>query len=70
LTVCAALAQYLQIVKACPNGDVAGPVMTSPFLLLHMGGAVAAESRGIRSPLRGRRSAELMLTNTTFALGH
>jgi len=70
VTVCAALAQYLQIVKPAPTGTLRDLLWTSPFLVAAMWAAQwqpspAAESG---SPLRRKTVGELMLTNTTFAL--
>jgi len=70
LTVCAALAQYLQIVKPAPTGTLRDLLWTAPFLVAAMWGAwwqpgPAAETG---SPLRRKAFGELMLTNATFAL--
>jgi len=47
MTVCAALAQYLQIIKPAPTGTLRDLLWTSPFLVCAMwASAVAAESRG------------------------
>jgi PAS domain S-box-containing protein len=70
LTVCAALAQYLQMVKPAPTGTLRDLLWTAPFLFAAMWAAQwqpspAAESS---SPLRRKTLGELLLTNTTFAL--
>ena len=70
VTVCAALAQYLQIVKPSPTGTLRDLLWTAPFLFAAMWAArwqpsPAAESG---SPLRRKTLGELVLTNTTFAL--
>jgi len=70
LTVCAALAQYLQITKPAPTGTLRDLLWTAPFLSAAIWAArwqpsLAAETG---SPLRRKTFGELMLTNATFAL--
>jgi PAS domain S-box-containing protein len=70
VTVCAALAQYLQIVKPSPTGTLRDLLWTAPFLFAAMWASQwqpspASESS---SPLRRKTLGELVLTNTTFAL--
>ena len=70
LTVCAALAQYLQIVKPAPTGTLRDLLWTLPFLVGAMWAAKwqpdpAAEPG---SRLRQKTFGDLMLTNATFAL--
>jgi PAS domain S-box-containing protein len=70
LTVCAALAQYLQSVKPAPTGTLRDLLWTSPFLVFAMWAAYwqpdpAAETG---SRLRRKTLSELMVTNATFAL--
>jgi PAS domain S-box-containing protein len=70
LTVCAALAQYLQSIKPAPTGTLRDLLWTLPFLV---GAMWAAQWRPspvaeTRSRLRRKTFGELMLTNTTFAL--
>src|SRR6266851_6277712 len=70
LTVCAALAQYLQSIKPTPTGTFRYLLWTLPFLACAMwaaqwqpGPAVEADSQ-----LRRKTFGTLMLTNATFAL--
>jgi PAS domain S-box-containing protein len=70
LTVCSALAQYLQITKPAPTGTLRDLLWTAPFLSAVIWAArwqpsLAAETG---SPLRRKTFGELMLTNATFAL--
>jgi PAS domain S-box-containing protein len=70
LTVCSALAQYLQITKPAPTGTLRDLLWTAPFLSAAIWAArwqpsLAAETG---SPLRRKTFGELMLTNATFAL--
>jgi PAS domain S-box-containing protein len=70
LTVCAALAQYLQSIKPAPTGTLRDLLWTLPFLAGAMWAAQwqpgpAAETA---SHLRRKTLGELMLTNATFAL--
>src|SRR6267154_970617 len=70
LTVCAALAQYLQSLKPAPTGTLRDLLWTLPFLV----GAVWAAQwqpspvAETGSRLRRKTFGELMLTNTTFAV--
>jgi len=70
LTVCAALAQYLQSIKPAPTGTLRDLLWTLPFLVGAMWAAQwqpsPVEETGSR--LRRKTFGELMLTNTTFAL--
>jgi PAS domain S-box-containing protein len=70
LTVCAALAQYLQIVKPAPTGTLRDLLWTLPFLVGAMWAAKwqpdPAAQTGSR--LRQKTFGDLMLTNATFAL--
>ncbi|MFI5106272.1 MAG: hypothetical protein ACHP79_15225, partial [Terriglobales bacterium] len=70
LTVCAALAQYLQSIKPAPTGTLRDLLWTLPFLVGAMWAAQwqpsPAEETGSR--LRRKTFGELMLTNATFAL--
>ncbi len=70
VTVCAALAQYLQSIKPTPTGTFRDLLWTLPFLACAMwaaqwqpGPAVEADSQ-----LRRKTFGTLMLTNATFAL--
>jgi PAS domain S-box-containing protein len=70
LTVCAALAQYLQSVKPAPTGTLRDLLWTLPFLVgamwaAHWQPSPVAETG---SRLRRKTFGELMLTNATFAL--
>jgi PAS domain S-box-containing protein len=70
LTVCAALAQYLQSIKPAPTGTLRDLLWTLPFLVAAVWAArwqprPAAETG---SQLRRKTLGELMLTNATFAL--
>ena len=70
LSVCAALAQYLQSVKPTPTGTLRDLLWTAPFLVFAIWAAKwqpsPAEETGSR--LRRKAFSELMLTNATFAL--
>jgi two-component system cell cycle sensor histidine kinase/response regulator CckA len=70
LTVCAALAQYLQIIKPAPTGTLRDLLWTSPFLVFAMWAARWQPSPAAETVSRLRRNTfgELMLTNATFAL--
>ncbi len=70
LTVCAALAQYLQIIKPAPTGTLRDLLWTSPFLVFAIWAArwQPSPSAETGSRLRRKTFGELMLTNTTFAL--
>src|SRR2546428_3375586 len=70
LTVCAALAQYLQIVKPAPTGTLRDLLWTSPFLVFAMWAAHWQPGPAAETGLRLRRKTlgELMVTNATFAL--
>src|SRR5467141_847621 len=70
VTVCAALAQYLQIVEPAPTGTLRDLLWTSPFLVAAIWAAQWQPSPAAESglPLRRKTVCELMLTNTTFAL--
>ena len=70
VTVCAALAQYLQSIKPAPTGTFRDLLWTLPFLACAMwaaqwqpGPVVEADSQ-----LRRKTFGTLMLTNATFAL--
>jgi len=70
LTVCAALAQYLQSINAAPTGTLRDLLWTGPFLVCAMWAAqwqpdVAAETG---SQLRRKTFGELMVTNSTFVV--
>src|SRR5882757_5282991 len=70
LTVCAALAQYLQSIKPAPTGTLRDLLWTWPFLVGAMWAAQwqpdpAAETGSL---LRRKTLGELMVTNATFAL--
>jgi PAS domain S-box-containing protein len=70
LTVCAALAQYLQIVKPAPTGTLRDLLWTFPFLVGALWAAQWQPSPVAETGARLRRKTfgELMLTNATFAL--
>jgi PAS domain S-box-containing protein len=70
LTVCAALAQYLQSIKPAPTGTLRDLLWTFPFLVGAMWAAQWQPSPVAETGSRLRRKTfgELMLTNTTFAL--
>jgi PAS domain S-box-containing protein len=70
LTVCAALAQYLQSIKPAPTGTLRDLLWTLPFLAGAMWAAQWQSSPVAETGSRLRRKTfgELMLTNTTFAL--
>jgi PAS domain S-box-containing protein len=70
LTVCAALAQYLQSIKPAPTGTLRDLLWTLPFLVGAMWAAQWRPSPVAETGSRLRRKTfgELMLTNTTFAL--
>ncbi|OLC84594.1 MAG: hypothetical protein AUH66_00510 [Acidobacteria bacterium 13_1_40CM_4_57_6] len=70
LTVCAALAQYLQSVKPAPTGTLRDLLWTSPFLVFAMWAAHWQPGPAAETGLRLRRKTlgELMVTNATFAL--
>ena len=70
LTVCAALAQYLQSINSAPTGTLRDLLWTSPFLVFALWAAQwqPAPAAETVSPLRRKTLGELMLTNATFAL--
>jgi PAS domain S-box-containing protein len=70
LTVCAALAQYLQIVKPAPTGTLRDLLWTLPFLVGAMWAAKWQPDPAAKtgSRLRQKTFGDLMLTNATFAL--
>jgi PAS domain S-box-containing protein len=70
LTVCAALAQYLQSINPAPTGTLRDLLWTSPFLVAAMWAAQWQPSPAAEtgSPLRRKTLGEFMLTNATFAL--
>ncbi len=70
MTVCAALAQYLQMIKPAPTGTLRDLLWTSPFLVCAMWAARWRPSPAAETGSRLRRNTfgELMLTNATFAL--
>src|SRR6202165_394436 len=70
LTVCAALAQYLQSIKPAPTGTLRDLLWTFPFLVGAMWAAQWKPSPAAETGSRLRRKTfgELMVTNTTFAL--
>jgi PAS domain S-box-containing protein len=70
LTVCAALAQYLQSIKPAPTGTLRDLLWTFPFLVGAVWAAQWQPSPAAETGSRLRRKTfgELMLTNTTFAL--
>ena len=70
LTVCAALAQYLEIIKPAPTGTLRDLLWTSPFLVGAMWAAQWQPSPAAETGSRLLRKTfgELMVTNTTFAL--
>src|SRR5438094_16166 len=70
LTVCAAVAQYLQVVKPAPTGTLRDILWTLPFLA---GAMLAAQwqprsAAETGSRIRQKTVGDLMLTNATFAL--
>jgi PAS domain S-box-containing protein len=70
LTVCAALAQYLQSIKPAPTGTLRDLLWTLPFLAGAMWAAQWQPSPAAEtgSHLRRKTLGESMLTNATFAL--
>jgi PAS domain S-box-containing protein len=70
MTLCAALAQYLQSTRPAPTGTLRDLLWTLPFLACAMWAAQwqpgSAEEAG--SPLRRKTLGGLLLTNATFAL--
>jgi len=70
LTVCAAAAQYLQVVKPAPTGTLRDLLWTLPFLVAAMWAAQWQPSPVLESGSRIRQKTvgDLMLTNATFAL--
>src|SRR5216683_182765 len=70
LSLCAALAQYLQSVEPAPTGTLRDLLWTSPFLVFAMWAAYWQPSPAAEtgSRLRQKTLGELMLTNATFAL--
>jgi PAS domain S-box-containing protein len=70
LTVCAALAQYLQIVKPAPTGTFRDLLWTLPFLAGAMWAAHWQPSLTFEagSRLQQKTLGDLMVTNATFAL--
>jgi two-component system cell cycle sensor histidine kinase/response regulator CckA len=69
LSVCAALAQYLQSIKPTPTGTLRDLLWTAPFLVFAMWAAKWQPNPAVEagSGLRRRTFSELMLTNATFA---
>lgn len=71
LTVCAAVAQYMQSINPAPTGTLRDILWTLPFLGCALWAAQwqpsPVEETGSRP--RGKTIGELMLTNATFALG-
>src|SRR5882757_3826755 len=70
LSVCAALAQYLQSIKPTPTGTLRDLLWTAPFLAFAMWAAKWQPNPAVETGLglRRRTFSELMLTNATFAL--
>ncbi|HEV1993179.1 MAG TPA: PAS domain S-box protein, partial [Candidatus Acidoferrum sp.] len=70
LSVCAALAQYLQSIKPAPTGTLRDLLWTLPFLVVAMWAAQWQPSPAAETGSRLRRKTfgELMLTNATFVL--
>ena len=70
LTVCAAVAQYLQVVKPAPTGTLRDLLWTLPFLVAAMWAAQWQPSPAVQagSRIRQKTVGDLMLTNATFAL--
>src|SRR5260370_25808914 len=70
LTVCAAMAQYLQSVKPAPTGTLRDLLWTAPFLAFAMWAArwQPGPAAGTGPLLRRKTLGELMVTNATFAL--
>ena len=70
LSVCAAVAQYLQSVRPTPTGTLRDLLWTVPFLAFANWAAKwqADPAEETVSQLRRRTLSELMLTNATFAL--
>jgi PAS domain S-box-containing protein len=70
LSVCAALAQYLQSIKPAPTGTLRDLLWTLPFLVGAMWAAQWQPSPEAETgaPLRRKTFSELMLTNASFAL--
>jgi len=70
LTVCSALAQYLQSINSAPTGTLRDLLWTSPFLVFALWAAQwqPAPAGEAASQVRRKTFGELMLTNATFAL--
>jgi two-component system cell cycle sensor histidine kinase/response regulator CckA len=70
LSVCAALAQYLQSIKPSPTGTLRDLLWTAPFLVFAIWAAKWQPSPAAETGSRLQRKTlgELMLTNATFAL--
>src|SRR5437899_6060389 len=70
LTVCAASAQYLQIVRPAPTGTLRDLLWTLPFLVAAMWAAQWQPSPAVEigSRIRQKTVGDLLLTNATFAL--
>ncbi|OLB37304.1 MAG: hypothetical protein AUH11_09020 [Acidobacteria bacterium 13_2_20CM_57_17] len=70
LTVCAAVAQYLQVAKPAPTGTLRDLLWTLPFLVAAMWAAQWQPSPAVQagSRIRQKTVGDLMLTNATFAL--
>src|SRR5713101_6147562 len=70
LTVCAALAQYLQSIKPAPTGTLRDLLWTLPFLAGAMWAAQWQPGPAVEADLRLQQKTfgDLMLTNATFAL--
>ena len=69
-TLCAASAQYLQVVKPAPTGTLRDLLWTLPFLVAAMWAAQWQPSPAVEisSRIRQKTVGDLMLTNATFAL--
>src|SRR5467141_3943323 len=70
LTMCAAVAQYLQVVKPAPTGTLRDLLWTLPFLAAAMWAAQWQPSPAVEagSRIRQKTVGDLMLANATFAL--
>jgi PAS domain S-box-containing protein len=70
LTVCAGLAQYLQVIKPAPTGTLRDVLWTLPFFAGALWAAQWRPSPAEETGSRPRRNTtgELMLANATFAL--
>src|SRR5437899_1133766 len=69
-TLCAASAQYLQVVKPAPTGTLRDLLWTLPFLVAAMWAAQWQPSPAVEigSRIRQKTVGDLLLTNATFAL--